>query len=106
MSSRNAFTSNYIYKVETVNVLASKLERLGYGITAHGETDVSSVVGMIKNVDYYRLQLDRVIEKAIEEAIEETDYNGEVTLVFIGDEHQVIRIFSSHLEKYRCDLYT
>jgi hypothetical protein len=98
LSSRNAFTSNYIYDGDVTEDLCIALEKLGWGVRtsgSNGANQLTQVVGMIKNVDYFKNELEAKLKKILTEVREKHDYYDDLSLVFIGDEHPVVTFITT-----------
>lgn len=94
MSSRNSFTTSYIYHEEAVEFLAEKLAPMGYGVQAVGEQDKTQVVGMIKNVEFSADREDKIRE-ALTITKNKFDIEYPISIVFIGDTWRIVNFYST-----------
>jgi hypothetical protein len=90
MSSRNTFTTNYIYHERAAIELANRIEHLGYGIKVNkGLADYFQVVGMIKDVEWSNSTF-RYFHKLLREIKHSHGIEYELSIVFVGDTYPVI----------------
>lgn len=102
MSSRNSFTSNYIYDPNVAVDLCQRLIdefvdgstfQLGWGITTVGHHEPKQVVGMFKNIEWESERVDKV--RDILKGVKERHDSHDLTLVFISDEYDVLTTIST-----------
>lgn len=106
MSSRNTFTTNYIYHQEAVRHIHREMESAGYGIkTNKGLNDDFQVVGMIKNAEWNG-DLRNTIKELLEETKKKFNIQYELSIVFVGDTYKVITfITTNNDEDWRFEEY-
>lgn len=95
MSSRNAFTTSYIYNEKAVLDIAARMGHLGYGIKANkGTQDFFQVTGMLKNVEFSN-ETERYLRKMLQEVKQKFNIEYEISLIFIGDTYPVITLITT-----------
>lgn len=95
MSSRNTFTTNYIYHEKAAIELANRIGHLGYGIKVNkGLSDYFQVVGMIKNVEWDS-KTHTYLRKLLKEIKQYHNIEYDLIIMFVGDTYPVITLITS-----------
>lgn len=100
MSSRNAFTTSYIYHQGAVRHIHKEMEAVGYGIkTNKGLNDDFQVVGMIKNVEM-NFKFQQQMYNLLKETKKMFNIGYPLSAVFIGDENNVITFITTDEQEW------
>lgn len=94
MSSRNTFTTNYIYHEKAAKEILSRIAHIGYGVTINkGLSDYFQVVGMIKNMEFSSTRL--YFTKVLREVKQNHGIEYDLSIVFIGDTWPILTFITT-----------